>query len=151
MRRFLPILISAACLAVAVPIVLVRAQDRLGPPTSASSGAPVPLPKPLAPAPDGVPVAAPPGSDAGVGPPTSVPAIPAAELPAHGGKSKASAALGTQTLIGAGFGPTISIHPKTPSGSRPPRNWIDQTQAEANRKSAGCVQCHTSTDAHTMH
>jgi len=61
MRRFFPILISAACLAVAVPIVLVRAQDGLGPPTSASSGMPVPLPKPLAPAPDGVPLAAPPG------------------------------------------------------------------------------------------
>jgi hypothetical protein len=151
MRRFLPILISAACFAVAVPMVFLRAQDGLGPPTSASSGTPVPLPKPLAPAPDGVPLAAPPGSDAGVGPPISVPAIPAAELPVHGGKSRTPADSGTQTLIGAGFGPTISIHPKTPSGSRPPRNWIDQTQAEANRKSAGCVQCHTSTDAHTMH
>jgi hypothetical protein len=31
------------------------------------------------------------------------------------------------------------------------RNWIDQTPAEAHRKSAGCIECHKSTDSHTMH
>ena len=26
--------------------------------------------------------------------------------------------------------------------ARPPRNWIDQTQAQADAKSAGCNECH---------
>jgi hypothetical protein len=44
----------------------------------------------------------------------------------------------------SGYGPEISV----PVGSTidrvalPPRNWIDQTQAEADRKSVGCLQCH---------
>ena len=53
---------------------------------------------------------------------------------------------------GSGFGPTtatLPIHPK--SSPRPPRNWIDQTPAEAHRKSVGCMDCHKTTDAHTMH
>src|SRR2546430_1491382 len=32
--------------------------------------------------------------------------------------------------------------PTTTRVSIPPRNWIDQTQAEADRKSVGCLQCH---------
>ena len=154
MRRFFPILISVACLAIAVPLVLLRAQEGIGPPTSSSGGLPS-QGKPTAPASDGVlnssPQIPPPGSDAGVGPPTSAPASPAIQLPVPGRKSAAPLDSGTEKLIGAGFGPTISIHPKTPSGSRPPRNWIDQTWDGANRKSAGCIQCHTTTDAHTMH
>ena len=30
----------------------------------------------------------------------------------------------------------------TPRAALPPHNWIDQTQAEANGKSVGCLQCH---------
>src|SRR5712671_2166162 len=45
----------------------------------------------------------------------------------------------------SGFGPETSV-PLTRSTiarvSLPPRNWIDQTQAEADRKSFGCLQCH---------
>ncbi len=70
------------------------------------------------------------------------------ELPSSARKPGES---GAEKLIGAGVGPKISIHPKPPSGTRPPRNWIDQTWDEANRKSVGCIQCHKTTDAHTMH
>jgi hypothetical protein len=44
-----------------------------------------------------------------------------------------------------GYGPATST-PVTRStitrASLPPRNWIDQTQADADRKSVGCLQCH---------
>jgi hypothetical protein len=44
-----------------------------------------------------------------------------------------------------GYGPPTSV-PATRStithAPIPPRNWIDQTQAEANAKSVGCLQCH---------
>ena len=54
--------------------------------------------------------------------------------------------------IGRGFGPKIAVPGlPAPNVARPPRNLIDQTVEEAARKSAGCVQCHTTTDAHTMH
>jgi hypothetical protein len=50
-----------------------------------------------------------------------------------------------QEFATAGYGPPISV-PATTSmiarASLPPRNWIDQTQAEANAKSIGCLQCH---------
>jgi hypothetical protein len=43
------------------------------------------------------------------------------------------------------FGPPTSVSPNI-SVARPvstlQRNWIDQTQAEANAKSTGCLQCH---------
>ncbi|MBI4662953.1 MAG: hypothetical protein HY735_29440 [Verrucomicrobia bacterium] len=47
------------------------------------------------------------------------------------------------TSDGQGFGPKISVSrdlPKSPWTI--PRNWIDQTAAEAELKSRGCVQCH---------
>src|SRR6266481_8997875 len=43
-----------------------------------------------------------------------------------------------------GYGPPTSSPPR-PTIARaplPPRNWIDQTQADADRKSVGCLQCH---------
>ena len=52
-----------------------------------------------------------------------------------------------QQAFGAseGYGPPTSV-PATESTIRnvelPPRNWIDQTQSEADAKSAGCVKCH---------
>ena len=155
MRRLLPILILFGCCALAVPIVFLHAQEGIGPPTSVTKGSPEPQQKPPVPAPGDVLPAAklppPPGSDAGVGPPTSVGAGSPADLPAQKLKRAEAANFGVEKLIGAGIGPTISVHPKIPSASRPPRNWIDQTQSEADRKSAGCIQCHTTTDAHTMH
>jgi len=45
----------------------------------------------------------------------------------------------------SGYGPatSIPITRSTIAGTPlPPRNWIDQTQAEADRKSVGCLQCH---------
>ena len=43
-----------------------------------------------------------------------------------------------------GYGPEISA-PQRSTITRvgiPPHNWIDQTQAEADAKSAGCIECH---------
>src|SRR3984957_5285254 len=53
----------------------------------------------------------------------------------------------------AGFGPPISVpHDLPQSVLQPkPRNWIDQTPAEAQTKSAGCLECHKGIDEHTMH
>ncbi len=52
----------------------------------------------------------------------------------------------------AGFGPPISVPHDLPApGEDKPRNWIDQTPAEAHAKSAGCLECHKGIDEHTMH
>src|SRR5688572_15257716 len=52
----------------------------------------------------------------------------------------------------SGLGPEISVPPMKPGNvTRPPRNRIDQSDEDVRRKSAGCVECHTTTDAHTMH
>ena len=51
-----------------------------------------------------------------------------------------------------GTGPEISVPPMKPGNMmRPPRNRIDQTDEEVQRKSVGCVNCHTTTDAKSMH
>ncbi len=53
--------------------------------------------------------------------------------------------LETGDKTGSGSGPAISVpnDPNKPSrAGLPARNWIDQTQAEADAKSAGCLQCH---------
>jgi hypothetical protein len=42
-----------------------------------------------------------------------------------------------------GFGPPISVPRDLPKpGFTKPRNWIDQTLAEASAKSRGCIECH---------
>jgi hypothetical protein len=44
-----------------------------------------------------------------------------------------------------GYGPPTSVSVERSTITRtqlPPRNWIDQTQAEANAKSIGCLECH---------
>ncbi len=51
-----------------------------------------------------------------------------------------------------GLGPeTSSPLPPAPTRSGVKRNWIDQTREQAHSKSVGCVECHKSTDSHTMH
>ena len=43
------------------------------------------------------------------------------------------------------YGPPTAVPPNesiTHPAARPPRNWIDQTQAQADAKSAGCNECH---------
>src|SRR5438552_19030934 len=45
----------------------------------------------------------------------------------------------------SGYGPPTSVPPEasiTKPAARPRQNWIDQSQAEADAKSAGCNQCH---------
>ena len=45
----------------------------------------------------------------------------------------------------SGYGPPTSVPVERSTFTRaslPPRNWIDQTQAEADAKSIGCLQCH---------
>ena len=45
---------------------------------------------------------------------------------------------------GTGMGPMISVSTEVRSSraTLPKRNWIDQTVAEADSKSAGCLECH---------
>src|ERR1700730_12282307 len=56
-----------------------------------------------------------------------------------------SRSLSAQELATSGYGPPTSV-PVTRSTiapvALPPRNWVDQTQAEADAKSVGCLQCH---------
>ncbi|HXA10549.1 MAG TPA: hypothetical protein VNW28_11245, partial [Chthoniobacterales bacterium] len=45
----------------------------------------------------------------------------------------------------SGYGPPTVVSPNesmTAPAALPPRNWIDQTQAEADAKSIGCNECH---------
>src|ERR1700739_4561170 len=44
----------------------------------------------------------------------------------------------------SGYGPPICVPLRSTTSrvSIPPRNWIDQTQAEADAKSLGCLECH---------
>ncbi len=57
------------------------------------------------------------------------------------------------TADDAGFGPRISVPHDLSQSAEPPkaRNLIDQTHAEAHAKSAGCLECHSGIDEHTMH
>ncbi len=46
---------------------------------------------------------------------------------------------------GTGYGPPTALPPNQSMihpGTRPPRNWIDQSQAQADAKSDGCLLCH---------
>ncbi len=89
-----------------------------------------PTPTPAPPRPIAPPVInAQPGADA-----PAVPIIPSTVRLETGDKS------------GSGFGPAISVPnaPNSPSrAGLPARNWIDQTQAQADAKSAGCMECHS--------
>jgi hypothetical protein len=52
----------------------------------------------------------------------------------------------------SGYGPPASVPVETSTvvhAALPPRNWINQTQAEADAKSIGCLQCHR--DIEPMH
>ena len=45
----------------------------------------------------------------------------------------------------SGYGPPTSVPVERSTIARaalPPRNWIDQTQREADAKSIGCLECH---------
>src|SRR6266487_7155428 len=46
-------------------------------------------------------------------------------------------------------GPDISVPrdlPRDETHKLPERNWIDQTQEEADRKSRGCLECHAGSE-----
>src|SRR5262245_18258292 len=50
-----------------------------------------------------------------------------------------------QETISSGYGAPTSIPVERSMIARaplPPRNWIDQTQAQADAKSIGCLECH---------
>jgi hypothetical protein len=83
-------------------------------------------------------------------PPTAVPEMPATGLgPAT---SVRPAGPFEHLPTATGFGPDTSLpEPPPPTRSGVKRNWIDQTWEEARGKSAGCIECHKTTDAHTMH
>src|SRR6266446_5373030 len=50
-----------------------------------------------------------------------------------------------QEAAASGYGPPTSVpveRSTIAATALPPRNWIDQTKAEADSKSVGCLQCH---------
>jgi len=50
-----------------------------------------------------------------------------------------------QEAPSSGYGPPTSVPVNesiTPRASLPAHNWIDQTQAQADAKSIGCLECH---------
>src|SRR5258706_15748395 len=52
--------------------------------------------------------------------------------------------------IDVGSGPEISVPKNPPSDiahTSPKPNWIDQPQAEADKKSRGCLECHTGSES----
>jgi hypothetical protein len=52
---------------------------------------------------------------------------------------------GQNADITSGYGPPTAVPPEasmTKPAARPKQNWIDQSQAQADAKSAGCNQCH---------
>ncbi len=56
-----------------------------------------------------------------------------------------SRSLFAQEIATSGYGPSTSVPVERSTSARaslPPHNWIDQTQAEADAKSIGCLQCH---------
>ncbi len=106
-------------------------------PPPANPGAPMPPPitPPLTPAMPVNPATPANPAGAGAGPATSItPSEPV--LPGE---------------AGTGLGPIISLEPKLPQGGRPAHNWIDQTPDQARAKSVGCMECHKTTDALSMH
>lgn len=73
-----------------------------------------------------------------------------------------AAAVSSQPGLGAesplmaflsGSGPRISVPISDSRPTPPPKkeSLIDQSAEEVRRKSAGCLQCHVTTDAHSMH
>src|SRR4051794_35800125 len=57
----------------------------------------------------------------------------------------ASCAALAQDPLSSGYGPPTSVpvnESSTARASLPARNWIDQTQAQADAKSIGCMECH---------
>ena len=150
---FQTLLVSALLIA-ATCLCALLGQDGFGPPTSIPlKSAPADLLHQQPPISD-IPkqnVESPAEAGGGLGPPTSfagATSVPSAEAE-H--KPAARPTVGSGALFGTGFGPSLSVHSQKPAASRPSRNWIDQTVGEANRKSAGCIECHKTTDAHTMH
>ena len=130
-KHWLPALLLV-WLAIAIPAVL-RSQDSPKPATDASA-APLPPELPTVPVPQ---VAPPPVPATGLGPQTSVP--------------QPTEVIDIFPEALNGIGPSVSVTPARPKVKLPPRNWIDQTPEEASRKSIGCLDCHKTTDAHTMH
>ena len=57
-----------------------------------------------------------------------------------------------ESVTDTGLGPEISVPPMKPGNVKlPPKNRIDQSDEMVKKKSAGCIECHKTTDAHTMH
>ena len=82
----------------------------------------------------------------------TAPVAPAKQVPSGKGRAAYRAYDAPVGATVGGHGPDIAGKvPPVHAAPRPPKNWIDQSPAEAKRKSVGCMECHTQTDAHTMH
>ncbi|HET6409446.1 MAG TPA: hypothetical protein VFG14_16280 [Chthoniobacteraceae bacterium] len=144
MRRLTYLAIGSLCLGLLVPAALLRAQTDSKPvaapavePTLPPPVIPADKSAPVEPAPALIPPGITPAPAAGTGPATSV-------LPPSGPAEVIADSWG--------LGPSTSLRSSLRTGKRPlPTNKIDQPISEANSKSVGCKDCHSTTDAHTMH
>jgi hypothetical protein len=149
MRRLPLYLFALVCAGWFVPSAILLAQqeiEKTATPTPPASQAPEPalpadrsvqaVPSPIIDVSQPVP---PPITPAGT-PPAAAP-TPTGELPPA-----------EWMAASWGDGPATSLGlPAWPTKRPVPTNKIDQPLSEAESKSVGCKQCHTTTDAHTMH
>ncbi len=119
--------LAGAALSLGESARLADAAEPFGPPVSVpAETAPDPSPEPEAPAAPVIP---------GEGPAVSVPREPGAPAATPG---KSQPPTGPR-----GQGPAVAVPNRAPgTGPLPPPNPIDQTQAQADAKSTGCLQCH---------
>jgi len=125
-------------------------------PTKVATPAPVPKEKPSTPSTKPEQGASTGGQvpDNGL-PPSSVP--PSTKEPTYPAKPAATAPVFTtpthEAMMEAmtGIGPHISVAAIHGGTHRPATNWIDQSRGQAMEKSEGCMECHTTTDATSMH
>lgn len=92
----------------------------------------------------------------GLGPATSVPTGMPQEAPLTGTGLGPTISLPPTTTpmtapASTGLGPGVSVEPELPKTRQPARTLIDQSPEQAMAKSVGCMECHKTTDAISMH
>jgi hypothetical protein len=150
-----PVVIDANHPATPGPAPVVSATPAAAPAASASPAPPAPaIPAPVVidqnqPLPTGpnsvAPAQPPPTINGNPNPPAPGSPAPPAGLPPVPIVIPSTVILEAQERNGNGSGPLISVSNEPHAFSRaglPARNWIDQTQAQADAKSVGCLQCH---------
>lgn len=139
--------LGAGAFAAVLPSLFSQQEPPVIPPAMVIG--PSPSPAPAAPRPPLPPIPAPVVVDGAAAPPPAlIDGTPPADL-IPGLRPPpvipATVILETEEKNGGGLGPPTSVATAPRGFSRaglPARNWIDQTQAQANAKSTGCLECH---------